>query len=136
LVVLEILSSEESATICEGESYTFNGVPYNQSGTYVDTLQAQSGCDSIATLNLVVLELLSSEESATICEGDSYIFNGGSFSQTGTYVDTLQSQSGCDSIATLNLVVLEILSSEVSATICEGDSYTFNGVSYSQTGTY
>ena len=33
------------------------GVMYDTSGVYVDTLQAQAGCDSIATLNLTIKDL-------------------------------------------------------------------------------
>ena len=38
------------------DSALFGGVMYDTSGVYVDTLQAQAGCDSIATLNLTIKE--------------------------------------------------------------------------------
>ena len=41
--------------------------------------------------------------SATAC--NSYEWNGNTYTSSGTYVDTLVSSVGCDSIATLNLTV-------------------------------
>ena len=35
----------------------WNGVMYDTSGVYVDTLQSIAGCDSIATLNLTIKDL-------------------------------------------------------------------------------
>jgi len=42
----------------------------------------------------------------TICEGLTYEQDGNSYTTSGTYVDTLLSSIGCDSIVTLNLAVL------------------------------
>ena len=39
-------------TVCNASSYSFNGQILTQPGTYVDTLTAIQGCDSIVTLNL------------------------------------------------------------------------------------
>lgn len=36
--------------ICPGESYIWNGNPYNRAGIYRDTLRSTIGCDSIETL--------------------------------------------------------------------------------------
>lgn len=41
-------------TICSGDTLTFNGKQYFAEGTYNDTLQNQSGCDSIVSLYLAV----------------------------------------------------------------------------------
>lgn len=42
----------ENQVICQGESYTWNGVAYNRAGVYRDTLVSSLGCDSIETLSL------------------------------------------------------------------------------------
>lgn len=41
-------------TICDGQSYTFNGNIYTIAGIYSFTYHQPSGCDSIITLNLTV----------------------------------------------------------------------------------
>ena len=42
------------ASINEGEMYAENGFSESEAGTYVHTLQAENGCDSVITLNLTV----------------------------------------------------------------------------------
>ncbi|MCF8374346.1 MAG: T9SS type A sorting domain-containing protein [Bacteroidales bacterium] len=44
----------ETATICNGETYTWHGIGYTATGMYYDTLNASNGCDSIFELSLTV----------------------------------------------------------------------------------
>ena len=39
-------------TINACNTFTWDGIVYDSSGTYVNTYTAQNGCDSIVTLNL------------------------------------------------------------------------------------
>lgn len=45
-------SSTSNFTSCN--PYTWNSITYNSSGTYIDTVQNVSGCDSVMTLNLII----------------------------------------------------------------------------------
>ena len=72
----------------------------------------------------------------SICSGSSYAFKGQNISVAGSYVDTLTAANTCDSIVTLNLGVNQSLSSSTSVGICTGDSYSFNGQTLSNAGTY
>ncbi|HQO32464.1 MAG TPA: gliding motility-associated C-terminal domain-containing protein, partial [Chitinophagales bacterium] len=58
------------STICLGrEAFVYNGISYEESGTYVlDTLQNSLGCDSIITLNLVARICEPSTQFADRCE--------------------------------------------------------------------
>jgi gliding motility-associated-like protein len=136
LTVNVATSSTTNASICQGSSYVFNGTTYNAAGTYSKTLTNAVGCDSIATLNLTVNVPTSSTTNAGICQGGSYLFNGINYNTTGTYTKTLTNAAGCDSIATLNLTVNVATSSTTNASICQGSSYTFNGITYNAAGTY
>jgi trimeric autotransporter adhesin len=129
-------TSTTNASICQGSSYTFNGSTYNVAGTYSKTLINAVGCDSIATLNLIVNVPTTSTTNGSICQGGSYSFNGTSYNTTGTYSKTLINAVGCDSIATLNLTVNVPTASNTNASICQGSSYTFNGSTYYVAGTY
>jgi hypothetical protein len=64
--------------------------------------------------------------SAQICDGDSFVMNGISYHQTGTYRDTLLNNAGCDSMVQLHLEVftLPIVAMNVqgSQVICSGDT--------------
>jgi hypothetical protein len=136
LTVGNVLTSGFNHAICVGDSYQFNGQQLTQAGTYLDTLQASGGCDSIVTLHLTINPILAGSINAAICTGTSYSFNGQQLTQSGTYLDTLQGSTGCDSIVTLHLTVSNVLTSSFSQGICTGDSYLFNGQQLTQTGSY
>ena len=127
-------------TVCYGESFvwTINGATYTLTGTQnmSVTLSSVNGCDSVVTLRLVELpEVVTVPESATICAGETYIWNGAAYTLAGTYTMTLADVNGCDSIATLNLTVLPANPEVVTIdTICAGESYVWvDGVSYTVT---
>jgi len=64
------------ASICDNETYTFNGSVLDQPGTYEVVLIASDGTDSTVTLILQVLPTAQTTVDATICEGETYSFNG------------------------------------------------------------
>ena len=141
----EDITTEEYATICYGETYTWNGYTYSTEGEYSIVLMNALGCDSIATLHLTVLpEAAVYSTTAIICEGETYIWRGMELSQGGSYTDVEQDPTtGCDiAIYTLLLTIencappCEDVATEEYATICYGETYTWNGQSYSTTGEY
>jgi gliding motility-associated-like protein len=123
-------------SICEGENYTFGGVALTVSGTYIDTLQTSNGYDSIVTLNLNVNPIVNIDITQSICGGETYSLNGQTFSTSGIYYDTLQTINGCDSIIRLNLYVNPIATTNLTASICQGEHYTQNGFNVNQAGIY
>ncbi|MBK8566814.1 MAG: hypothetical protein IPN76_26655 [Saprospiraceae bacterium] len=136
LSVLPVVASQISASICLGSSYAFGNQQLTQAGTYQQLLQTASGCDSVVTLDLSVLPVVASQISASICPGSSYAFGNQQLTQAGTYQQTLQTASGCDSMVTLTLAVLPSIASQISASICPGSSYAFGNQQLMQTGTY
>ncbi len=125
-----------TANICEGTTYSENGFNVSEAGTYTQTFQTVNGCDSVVTLTLNVNSILNTELVATICEGQVYAENGFNVSEAGTYTQTLQTINGCDSIVTLTLNVNPTFNTELTATICEGQTYTENGFNVNEAGTY
>ena len=138
VLVPEKVNTEVSHTICYGESYNWNGVEYSETGVYVDTLESTTWADSIVTLHLIVLpQLIGETETKVIRQGESYIWQGVPYIATGIYTDTISGVSGCDSIVSLNLTVLQpVYGEELYDTICSGECYVWQGVSYSTAGTY
>ena len=138
LTIHRSVTVEESATICHGESYTWNGQAYAASGDYTITLQTVHGCDSVVVLHLTVLpEVPVTEERATICHGETYTWQGKTYTASGDYTVTLPNVYGCDSVVMLHLIVLpEVPATEESATICYGETYTWNGQAYAASGDY
>ncbi len=61
-------SSVTTDTICEGESYLFNGIEFTTDTVYTVNLTNSVGCDSTATLILDVRPLLTTWTGAVSCE--------------------------------------------------------------------
>jgi hypothetical protein len=59
---------EETATIIDGETYTWNGTDYDIAGVYPKTLETIHKCDSNVTLNLTVLDNIVENVSFNIAE--------------------------------------------------------------------
>jgi hypothetical protein len=136
LSISNYTSGSKSVSICQGQSYFFNGSNLTTAGTYKDTLTVPGGCDSILTLTLTVKSKTTSTINKSICTGQTYFFNGVNHTTAGTFFDTLQNAAGCDSIITLNLSISNYTSGTTSASICQGESYAFNGANLTTAGTY
>ena len=136
LTVRSASSGSFAVTICNGRSYSFNGINRTTTGSYLDTLINSLGCDSIVTLNLTVRTASTGSFAASICSGASYNFNGINRTTSGSYLDTLINSLGCDSVVTLHLSVTSSVSGSYSQSICFGTSYLFNGIIRSATGAY
>ncbi|MCB9329634.1 MAG: T9SS type A sorting domain-containing protein [Lewinellaceae bacterium] len=127
---------EQAQTICHGDTIFFGNAALTESGTYVDSLLASGGCDSVVTLVLTVLPRAETTLNAGVCEGFTYVFQNDTLDQSGTYVQVLPAVNGCDSTVTLHLVVAAFFETEQAATICAGESYTFAGQDLTESGVY
>lgn len=101
-------SSTDIQSVCG--SYTWiDGNTYiasNSSATY--TLQNAVGCDSIITLNLTLSNSSNSIDIQNHCENYTWI-NGITYAASNnTAKDTLVNSAGCDSIISLNLILVPI----------------------------
>lgn len=72
----------------------------------------------------------------SICANNFYSINGHTYTTAGSYVDVLQTVTGCDSIVVTQLTVNPFFTTNNPQNICLGTSYTFNGHNYTNTGTY
>lgn len=140
-VYLSLTVSDFSETfltenICEGDSYSVGTSTYTTSGNYEDMLVTESGCDSMVHLQLEVVEILEETLTVTVCNGDSYAIGTTSYDETGNYEGVLMSTIGCDSMVFLNLIVADVVMTDLEASICEGGTYTVGTSSYTEPGTY
>lgn len=129
LKVKTITVTSQNDTLCFGDSTVFNGKKYKTTGKYTDTLTSSNGCDSIVTLNLFVYPkaTVATTISQSICQGGAFLFNGKSYSVSGTYADTLKNKKGCDSVyLSLTLKVNNPTDSTIKDTSCTG-FYDFKG---------
>ena len=117
------LTTNLTASICNGDTYGFNGQNLTTTGNYTANLLTSHGCDSIVNLNLSVFPIFNTAIDTAICQGSSLLIGGQSLQTSGQYNFTFQSQNSCDSLVTINLSInpLPIVSC-ASATICAGDT--------------
>jgi gliding motility-associated-like protein len=123
-------------TICEGDSALIFGQYQQFSGTYIQSLTTQFGCDSIRTIVLEVNPIENTVLSVSICEGDSLSIGGVYQTQPGVYYDVFQTLSGCDSVTQVNLLVKQNIITTIYASICEGTYYMFGELMLTSSGSY
>ena len=139
LIVNPIAIGEETITICASSvPYNWNNQSITAAGEYTATLMSASGCDSIGTLHLIVNPIVTGEETTTICASSlPYNWNNQSITAAGDYTATLLSAAGCDSIATLRMIVNPVATGEETITTCaSGLPYNWNNQSITAAGDY
>lgn len=105
-----------------------NNAPVTAAGKYYLTVSLPGCGNQLDSVTIGIGGSKTSTISQTICQGD--VFEG--YTTTGTYIDTLLTTLGCDSIRTLNLTVKPRSFTNLTQTICEGDVF----FGYTQTGLY
>lgn len=131
----------QTVSICQGQSYDFNGHILTTAGTYADTLVSSLGCDSIIRINLTVgTYYRPAAQVATFCVGTSYTWHGHTYTTgspggpNGGYRDTVHSATGCDTIFTLQLTAVAGARATVRDSFCYGSSFQYGGNTYTTAG--
>ena len=123
-------------------------------GTYTVIGTNATGCSSTASKTVTVNPTYYIPLTESICQGETYNFNGQYLTTAGTYTQNLSTVNGCDSIITLTLTVKALPTATISGntTLCQGQStiltatggvsynwnngYTSNNIPVSQSGIY
>ncbi|MBK7130813.1 MAG: gliding motility-associated C-terminal domain-containing protein [Crocinitomicaceae bacterium] len=133
ITVNSTINISVDVTICTGTDYTFpDGITHTNillDETYFSILNTFSGCDSIIATNLFVTSGFSTSETVNICSGSDYTFADGTVHTNITinesYISTLMSMGGCDSLVTTNILVNSSFTNTEFLTICEGENHQF-----------
>jgi hypothetical protein len=127
--------STTNLTAYHCNSFTLNGQTYTSSGTYTQTFQSASGCDSLVNLALTIGST-NSVINQVQCNGTPFVFNGQTYSTAGTYTQYYTNVAGCDSNYTINLSFGAPTTSSISVTTCDyylfGNQPLFNSGIYTQ----
>lgn len=86
------------------ESYTWNNQTYYESGSYFKSYTTAAGCDSLAILNLIILNKNVSQD-IQICAGETFSIGKQTYNQSGIYQTLFPASNGCDSLVTTTLTV-------------------------------
>ena len=126
----------ETQSICEGEMFGWQGQQLTSTGVYTVSYTSINGCDSVYIMTFTVNPKYAFDETHTICDGNTYVWHNHSLTHSGTYSQTYQTVAGCDSIYTLHLVVNPVYAFEENYSMNEGNTYAWQGQSFTTSGTY
>ncbi len=116
-----------AVSICDNQTFSFEGTTYALAGTYSHLLHtAAFGCDSLRTLNLDVRRTSSGDTLANPC--DVLLWRGTTFTSDTVIADTAILHSvfstnavGCDSVTTLHLTLRHSSTATILDTALEND---------------
>ncbi len=117
-----------------GETFSELKQNYGE-GSYQVRIISGTSCRVSSSYNYFIPSYYSSD-TVVLCKGDSYPFGGLELSNSGFYIDTIQTQNNCDSIIALQLEVIGEVYDTFEMTIAPGETFEFGNNSYSEEGEY
>ena len=108
LTVYPVYNDTLPMSVNGGCTYTWGNQTYNTPGYHSQTFRSSKNCDSTVTVDVVINSAASVTYYDTVCE--MRIWKGDTLTTSGTYnknIPTSVSNTGCDSVLTLNLVVIQ-----------------------------
>ncbi|MCE9538994.1 MAG: FG-GAP repeat protein [Bacteroidetes bacterium] len=137
IITINLSTNSSGSTIsriaCNSYTSPSGNYVWTMSNSYKDTIPSTKGCDSIITIHLTINTLATNSTlNRTACV--SYISPSGNYTWTnaGTYMDTIPNTLGCDSIITIHLSINTVsTSSTINQTVC--NSYTSPSGNYTWT---
>lgn len=123
----------DDVTVCSGSNYTYpdgtisNNIIVNESQT--STITSVNGCDSVIITNITIGTAFTITNDFQICSGTNFTYADGTTSTNiiinETYVSTIATPSGCDSVITENLFVNLLYAISENISICENDQVIY-----------
>jgi gliding motility-associated-like protein len=136
-----VKKTSESFTTCAGEPISIFGQQTTAAGSYSRTYQGFTGCDSIHTIVLNVLEKPKKEQSIVLCPNETKQIDGITYDKAGEFCQTFIAANGCDSTSCVivSLSPTPSLDTFIRKTVVQGtesleldlptgfDTYTWSG---------
>lgn len=99
---------------------------------------SSAGCSASAQVGVTIFPEHQNTIQDTLCNGGPFYYNGQAYAQSGIYIDSSQTSSGCDSITTIQIAISQTPVFNVDDTlICIGQQInvfpqsTFSNITYS-----
>lgn len=135
LFALPVPSITGEFYFCPGDTVTIYDQQYTQPGTVqVIFPSATGGCDTLATIELVLLQPDTTLVDVAFCAGDTVVIDGEAYTQPGSVTSILQNTAGCDSVVYYTLILLPTPELDATVFFCLGDTVFINGQAYTQPG--
>lgn len=147
------IGNELTLTATGGDSYTWSGpngyastgamvkIPNttaSNTGNYTVQIKDLNGCTQSLSKSIDFLPNNSKNLEVNLCTGKSFSINGKTYSSAGQFTEIFKNgaSNGCDSIVNLTINLLQSFTTNISSTICPGQSYSFFGKTLTTTGNY
>lgn len=131
-----------SPTVCEDESIEIDGIIYdinNPTGSTILQNANYLSCDSTVNISLSFYEIETGLLEQQLCTGENIVINGNTYDASnpiGTEILENANYLGCDSLLEISIQFVDETTSSFEATICEGETYTFDNQSLATSGAY
>lgn len=108
LTINKATQSFTAITSCERFTWSLTGNTYTESTQDTAILTNAAGCDSLVILNIEITPAYNLVQNVAACGNFIWPVNGTNYDKSGTYQVRLRTKEyACDSIITLNLVIVE-----------------------------
>lgn len=111
---------KQNYTVCYGDTLKIGTHFYTKTGLYRDTLKTAFACDSIHESSVKALPRLETYLTQKLCKPAVMIIGNNVHTETGVYLDSLKSSTGCDSIIRLDLTMNSPKDTIVNLSYCFG----------------
>ncbi|MEL6866573.1 MAG: gliding motility-associated C-terminal domain-containing protein, partial [Bacteroidota bacterium] len=105
-------------------------------GIYCESFIGSNGCDSTHCIQVNVADTIRTEEAYYLCEGESMMIFGQEINYSGVFSQNFNNVAGCDSIHQIQLEILPPIDTDTIIEVCEGQTFTVDGMPYSEPGAY
>ena len=136
LTIYPTYNLSQNIAICPGSKYSIGTKTYTQPGIYKDTLKTSLTCDSIVTTRLTFTAIITASQNVTICPGGKYVIGTSTYTQAGTFRDTLKTYAGCDSVVTTTISVAALQTISRNTSICSNEKLVIGTNTYTSSGIY
>lgn len=111
---------------------------FAETGDFELCVQAVNACDAATEVcTTVIVRTIPAQRIDTIfCANDTLFIADTTLTVTGEFDFNFITDSGCDSLVTINATAVPAQSAEIDALVCSDDSLSVNGIVYTETGTF
>ncbi len=118
----EFIPKEMEASLCPGQELEIEGKTIDAPGTYEFILDAETGCDTLLTLEVYARDFEEMQEIISKCPGEVVWYMGEQIEDAGEYEFLLPAADGCDTVVHLLVETYSLPEVEVTGPdlVCEG----------------
>jgi gliding motility-associated-like protein len=116
-----------SVNQCAEEPFYFNGAEYESDTIITATFQSAAGCDSTVIASVSFQSYPVRFLDTVLCQGELLDWAGQTYSESGTYTDTLMLANTCDTIWEVTLSYMQPDTVPKELVSCDGEPVLFDG---------